>query len=154
MNNQDVIVCERSGIWAAALRRELRSSAGVCETRSWAACEREIQARGAALVALEVSPESVESACARLAGLTQRLPHTRVILLADRGLKHAEWILREAGAVGVVYALSDLPRLQPVLRRFREQLPNATPSFHDLIQSRLPWRQHASTPPTNAPPAT
>jgi len=151
MNNQDVIVCERSGLWATAMRRALALSWGLCETRSWAACEREIQARSAALVAVEVSPENAEAACGRLARLAARFPRVRVVVLADRKLRHVEWLLREAGAVHVVYALSDLPQLRTVLARFQEQAPSSPPGFRDSVQSRLPWRQHATTVPPSPP---
>lgn len=145
MNNQEVIVCERSGLWATALRRALNLTWGLCETRSWAACERELQARAAALVAVEVSAENAEAACGRMARLTSRFPRVPVVVLADRKLRHVEWLLREAGAVDVVYALSDLPRLRIVLARFQEQTPSNPPGFREMIQSRLPWRQHATT---------
>lgn len=148
MNNQDVIVCERSGLWATAMRRALLLSSELCETRSWAACKREIQTRSAALVALEVSPENAEAACGRLIRLAHQFPRVRAVLLADRKLRHVEWLLREAGALDVVYAFSDLPRLRTVLARFREQAPCTPPGFRDAVQARLPWRQHA----TNVPP--
>ena len=64
-----------------------------------------------------------------LADLTQRFPRVRVVLLADRKLKPVEWLLREAGAVDVLFSLGDLPRLQPVLRRFWEQMPSLAAKF-------------------------
>jgi hypothetical protein len=108
---------------------------------------REVQARPAALVALEISQENVAVACGRLADLTQRFPRVRVILLADRKLRAVEWLLREAGAVEVLFSLGDLPRLQPVLRRFWDQMPRSQTSFRDQIWSRLPWPRHAPAGP-------
>ncbi len=111
------------------------------------ACLREVQTRPAALVALEISPENAEIACARLADLTQRFARVRVVLLADRKLKPVEWLLREAGAVEVLFSLADLIRLKPVLKRFWEQMPASRTTFRDDIWSRLPWPRHASAGP-------
>jgi len=152
MNDQNIVVCEKTGIWAAAMRRAFCWPSGPCETRSWVACLREAQARPDALVALEISPENAETACRRLADLTQRFPRVRVVLLADRKLKPIEWLLREAGAVEVLFSLGDLPRLQPVLRRFREQMSSSQTDFRDQIWSRLPWPRHASPGPTDKIP--
>jgi len=143
MNDQDLVVCERTGTWAAAMRRALGLLSGPCETRSWAACLREVRARSAALVALEISPENAEAACGRIADFTQRFPRVRVVLLADRKLRPVEWLLREAGAVDVLFSLCDVPRLQPVLRRFGEQMPSSRPGFREQVWSRLPWPRHA-----------
>lgn len=147
MFDQDIVVCERSGIWAAAMRRAFDLRSGPGETRSWAACLREVQAKPAALVAVEIGPENAEIACARLADLTQRFARVRVVLLADRRLKPVEWLLREAGAVDVLFSLAHLPRLQPVLKRFREQMPASRTPLRDAIWSRLPWPRHASAGP-------
>jgi hypothetical protein len=114
------------------------------------ACLREVQARPAALVALEISPENAEIACARLADLTQRFARVSVVLMADRKLRPVEWLLREAGAVEVLFSLGDLPRLQSVLRRFWDQMPSSQTSFRDHIWSRLPWPRYATAgPPDN-----
>ena len=134
------------------MRRALGLLSGPRETRSWAACLREVQARPAALVALEISPENAEAACGRVAHVTQRFPRVRVVLLADRKLRPFEWLLREAGAVEVLFSLGDLPRLQPLLRRFCDQMPSSQTDFRDRIWSRLPWPRHASLGPTDKIP--
>lgn len=147
MNDQDIVVCERTGTWAAAMRRAFCLASGPCETRSWPACLREVQARPAVFVALEILPENAEAVCGRLADLTQRFPRARVALLADRNLRPVEWLLREAGAAEVLFSVGDLPRLRPVLRRFWEQMPRSRTSFRDQIWSRLPWSRHAPRDP-------
>ncbi|MCU0871561.1 MAG: hypothetical protein MUE50_04385 [Pirellulaceae bacterium] len=144
MNDQNLVVCERTGTWAAAMRRALGLLSGPCETRSWAACLREVQARPAALVALEIAPENAEAACGRVAYVTQRFPRVRVVLLADRNLRPFQWLLREAGAVDILFSLGDLPRLQPILRRFGEQMPSSRLGFRDQVWSRLPWPRRST----------
>jgi hypothetical protein len=147
MNDQNIVVCEKTGTWAAAMRRALRLPSGPCETRSWVACLREVQARPAAMVALEISPENAAAACQRVAELTQRFPRVRVVLLADRRLKQVEWLLRETGAVHVLFSPGDLARLRPIFRRFWEQMPAARTTFREHVWSRLPWSRHSPRDP-------
>ena len=143
-------MCERTGCWAAALRRALALPLRLCETRSWAACLRELPARSAAIVALEVLPESAETACQRLVELTPRFPQVRAIVMADRSLRPAEWLLREAGAVHVLFAPDQWRRLRPVLRRFIDHLPPSPATFREQVWASLPWPRYATeVSPTN-----
>ncbi len=144
MNESSVVVCEKTGRWAAAIRRALRPASGLCETRSWQACLQELRTQTAALVALEVLPENAESVCRRLAEVTGRFRQVHVVLLADRSLQTAEWLLREAGAVHVLFSPRDIIRLRPMLERFGTQIPPTRTTFREHVWSRLPWARHAS----------
>ena len=145
MDDFSVVVCEKTGKWAAAIRRVLRPESGLCETRSWPACLRELQTRTAALVALEVLPENAEAVCRRVAELTRRSRHVHAVLLADRSVKPLEWLLREAGAVHVLFSPREIIRLRPVWERFWAQIPPSQLAFREHVWSRLPWARHASS---------
>ncbi|NLF69976.1 MAG: hypothetical protein GX575_13095 [Candidatus Anammoximicrobium sp.] len=144
MNESSIVVCEKTGKWAAAIRRVLRPACGVCETRSWPACLRELQIRTTALAAVEVLPESAESVCRRLAEFHGRFRPWHVILLADRSLQGVEWLLREAGAAHVLFAPRDIVRLRPVWERFLAQIPPSHATFREHVRSQLPWARQAS----------
>ena len=144
MNESSVVVCEKTGKWAAAIRRLLRPASGLCETRSWQACLQEVRTRTAALVALEVLPENAESVCRRVAELTRRFRQVHVILLADRNLQTVEWLLREAGAAHVLFSPRDIVRLRPIIERFWTQIPPSRKTFREHVWSQLPWARHAS----------
>jgi hypothetical protein len=144
MNDCEIIVCEKTGRWAAALRRALGFSSGLCETRSWAACLREVRARPAALVALEVLPENAEAACQRLVELTWQSPHVSAIVMADRSLSQSEWLLREAGAVHVLFSPDEWSRLRLLFRKFTDQLPASRTTFREHVWSSLPWPRHTT----------
>lgn len=140
MNESSVVVCEKTGRWAAAIRRVLGPAPGLCETRSWPACRQELRTRTAALVAVEVLPDNAEAVCRRLAELTKRSRHVQAILLADRSLRKIEWLLREAGAVHVLFSPGEIIRLRPVWERFRAQIPPVRTTFREQVWSRLPWK--------------
>ncbi len=144
MKDFSIVVCEKTGSWAAAIRRVLRPASGLVETRSWQACWQEVRSRTAALVALEVLPENAESVCRRLAEWTGRFRQVHVILLADRSLQRAEWLLREAGAAHVLFSPRDIVRLRPMLDRFLVQIPPSRITFREHVWSQLPWARHAS----------
>jgi hypothetical protein len=101
---------------------------------------QELRTRTAALVAVEVSPDNAEAVCRRLADLTQRPQRVYAILLADRSLQKAEWLLREAGAVQVLFSPRDVLRLRPLWERFRVQKPSSRTTFREHVWSRLPWK--------------
>jgi len=144
MNDSSIVVCEKTGNWAAAIRRVLRPASGLCETRSWQACLQEVRTRTAALVAWEVRPENAESVCRRLAELTRRFRQVHVILLADRSLRPVEWLLREAGAAHMLFSPRDIVHLRPLLERFLAQIPPSRTTFREHVWSQLPWARHAS----------
>ena len=143
MNESNVVVCEKTGRWAAAIRRMLGPAFSLCETRSWPACLQELRARTAALVAIEVLPENAEAVSRRLAELTKHTRHVYAILLADRSLQNVEWLLREAGAVHVLFSPREIIRVRPMWERLRAQLPPSRTTFREQVWSRLPWARLA-----------
>lgn len=147
MSDFSVIVCEKTGKWAAAIRRVLRPESGLCETRGWPACSRELKTRTAAFVALEVLPENAEAVCRRLAELTRRSRHVHAVLLADRSLKPVEWLLREAGGAHVLFSRREIIQLRPIWERFWAQIPPSQMTFREHVWSRLPWTKYASAEP-------
>jgi hypothetical protein len=139
MNQSNFVICEKTGKWAAAIRRVCGLASDVCETRSWPACLRELRTRTAAMVAVEVLPENAEVVCRRLAELAWRSRHVHALLLADRSLRDLEWLLREAGAVHVLFSPRELVRVRPIWERFRMRMPPSRSTFREHVWSRLPW---------------
>jgi len=144
MNECGIVVCEKTGRWAVAIRRALGGATGLGETRSWTACLREARSRPGALVAVEITPENAEAACLRLTELSLNSPQISVIVLADRRLRPTEWVFREAGAVSVLFSPDELVRLRPLWQRFVDRLPVVQTPFREQVWSRLPWTQYAT----------
>lgn len=144
MTGGRIIVCEKTGRWGAAFRRALPAVC-LCETRSWAACLRELQARRAALVALEVSAENVEASCQRVVQLSLSFVRVRSIVLTGLELEPLQWLFREAGAVGVAFSWEDVIELKPLIQRFLDRLPSSSMPFRQQVWSRLPWVRYATS---------
>jgi DNA-binding response OmpR family regulator len=135
-----VIVCEKTGQWAVALRR-LLSPAGhrVYETRSWAECWDELARSPASLLALELTPHNDEALLKRLFDLTRRFPQARAIVVGERGLERYEWAVREAGATHAVFAPRRLAAAARLIERHLALAPQPLLTLRETVWRRLPW---------------
>ncbi len=139
-----IIICERTDRWAAALRRPLQQVGHrILQTRSLDACWSEVAARPASLVAVEATTVNLEALLPWLPRLMAGFPRARVVVLGQRALESAEWLLREAGAVHVVFS----PRQwQPIVRIAQRHLgaaPRPDDTDRRRIWRRLPWADGA-----------
>lgn len=136
-----LIVCESTGAWAVALRREL-ASAGfrVHETRSVAQCWELLGRSPASFLVVELTRGSAEALLARLAGLERDYPHARVAVVAARPLQDCEWAIREAGVVHFTTSPRQLAPLAHLAQRHLEMAPKPSRSLTERIWASLPWR--------------
>jgi hypothetical protein len=135
-----LIVCERTGQWAAALRREL-ADAGLrlWETRSLADAWDALAATPAAFLVLELLPGTAGPLWARMAWLAHDFPRARAAVLAPRRLAAHEDLAREAGAV---YFACSPRRLAPLARMIVRHLASLPPPEQTLLEriwASLPW---------------
>lgn len=145
MPHAKVIFCEKSGRWAAALRRALRDEpVSIAETRSLSQCDEALAAAPASLVAIEVTSKTLESLVQTIARVRNELPFARVVGLLDNGLDQAEPVLREAGAADLFHSLRDAPALARLAQRHLALTSPAGQSFHEAIAERLPWKSSAT----------
>ncbi len=137
----ELIVCETTSKWAVALRRQLRSSGNlrVGETRHLEDCWRQATASPASIVALEATAANIEPLLVSMTRYRTRLPRARVVVLADRCLTDGEWLLREAGAVHVVFSSRNLGPLVRLMRRHFDRLGVLQPVALTARWEHLPW---------------
>jgi hypothetical protein len=134
-----LIVSERTGRWAVALRREL-AAAGVrvWETRSLADCWEELAASPASFVVVEVDRNLV-ALLDHVARLPQTFPAARAAVVSQRSLADCEWLLREAGAVHYVCSPREVAPLARIACRHLAQGPSPPQSLTEQIWASLPW---------------
>ena len=146
MPHAKVILCEKSGHWAAALRRALGDEpVSIIETRSLSQCEEALVAAPVSLVAIEATSKTLESLVQLIARARIEFPFARVVTLLDNGLDQAEPILREAGAIELFKSLREAPSLAQLAQRHLALTPLAGKSVHEAIAEQLPWKR-SSTP--------
>ena len=135
-----LIVCERTGRWAAALRMELaEAGVRVWETRSLAECWETLSAAPGNFVVVELDAATADDLLGRMAGLAHRFPRTRVAVVAARSLAEYEWLLREAGAVHFTCSLRQLAPLAQAACRHLGQVPTPRQGLAERIWAGLPW---------------
>lgn len=133
-----LIVCEKTGRWAAALRG---AGANVSSVRSLAQCEAAIAAE-AGVAAVEITPANLEATVHWLSRVALR-PGVHLAALLPAELSAAEPLLREAGAIDMLSSVSAAPRLARLAARGRRAETPAM-SLSELVSQRLPWPQRAS----------
>jgi hypothetical protein len=139
-----LIVCERSGRWAVALRRELAAGeVRVYETRSLADCWAMLAQSPASFLILEFTAGSGAALLPRIARLGRDFPLARVAVVADRSLADSEWLMREAGAVHFVCSPRQSGPLACLARRHLAQAPPPPRSLTEQIWAGLPWGKQA-----------
>lgn len=135
-----LLVCEATGGWAIALRRELAGlKLRVHETRSVAEAWAELARSPASFLVVELSRASVEPFLERLAWLEQDYPLARVAVVAERALEGCEWLVRAAGAVHFTTSPRQLADLAQTACRHLQSVPRSPRNLTDEIWSSLPW---------------
>lgn len=146
MSTARFIVCEKTGKWAAAFRRALRSGEPrVYETRTLHDMRDLLEAHPASFVALEAHAGNLAPLCRMLVDIRQEFHRAAAIVVTQRGHSQCRWLLREAGAAYVV----DSPRrLSPLVQMARKHIaaaPAAEPTLRDTLLRDLPWSEFAAT---------
>ncbi len=138
-----LIVCERKGRWAAALRVHGGVPAGaMVETRSLPDCAAELRAHPRSFVLLELSARNGPAVVDWLAQLDQFDPRARAAVAADRSLRSWEPLVREAGAVWFVTSPRDVGPVARMARRHLEAAPKPHRELAEEIWDWLPWARY------------
>jgi hypothetical protein len=137
-----LIVCEPSGRWAVALRRELGSSPRVYEARSVAESWASLAQAPASLLVVEVMPGNLAALLGRMARREREFPRARVAVVADRRLAGHQWLLREAGALTFITSPRRLQGLAELARRHLAAVPEPPAGTPEWIWATLPWKQY------------
>jgi hypothetical protein len=143
---QPLIVLERDGHWAAALRRELDSAgvrATLIENRSWDEVWNALGEFPTALVAAELTEATAERLLAVLARIERRHPQAAMFVVADRRLAAYRDLLREAGALHFITSPRRLFEIGEIVSRRAARFQSAVGSAAPLeeIRANLPWAE-------------
>ena len=135
-----LIVCERSGQWAVALRRELaRGDVRVHETRGLAECWQMLARCPSSFVVAELTDANVEALLDRLASRRRLFPLVRVAVVSDRPQAAYEPLAREAGAVHFAASLREAGPVARLACRHLDQAARPRRSLTESIWAELPW---------------
>jgi hypothetical protein len=140
MSSCRLIVFERSGHWAAALRAPgLSGLPPVVETRSLAACSDALVQWPASLVALEATASSSDTVRTWIVEQLRVQQRAAMVALLAPEAANAELMFREAGAVDVIASVLDVPRIARLAKRCAARAPDSEPTFEQFVAEMLPW---------------
>jgi hypothetical protein len=135
-----LIVCERAGQWAVALRQELAATGiRVWETRSLADCWDALADSPAAFLIVELRAENTGELLRRMAQLQREFPLARIAVVAARRLAAYEWLVREAGAIHFTCSARALTPLTQAAVRHLAGVPVPQQGLAERIWASLPW---------------
>jgi hypothetical protein len=140
-----VIVCERSGRWAAALRRGLARELSLRETRSLAECEAELREAPGSFLVVELTATNLGSVLELLARVGAEYRWSRIAVVAERSLAECEWAMREAGAIHFASSTRKAAELARLAERHAALVPRPKRSLAAQVWDSLPWPEAASS---------
>jgi hypothetical protein len=147
MQTVRVIVCERTGKWASALRVLVPlPRTAICETRGLAECRVRLRESPASLIVVESTPENWLDVCRWLPLQTGQFANMRAVIVAEPVLRGAECLLRTAGAHHLVDSLAGLGGLSRWIVRHIDQTPRSKQSVRQWTWSRMPWPPRKTDP--------
>jgi hypothetical protein len=140
-----LIVCERSGHWAVALRRELaEAGVRVWETRTLADCRNQLTESPASFVVLELAGE-LSTLLRFMRRQPREFPAARLAVATEDSRAGHEWLMREAGAVHFLCSPRQARLLARLACRHLAQVPPPSQSLSERIWSNLPWAENRLT---------
>jgi hypothetical protein len=139
-----IVIYEATGDWAAALRREAFPQNTIVETRSADELLRELSQSPLGVAAIEISVSRIESAIATVTRISGKFPRAAVVALADRGLSRFESIVREAGAVHVIFSIRQSCEIAAIAQKHlascgQNDFNAEEGNYEQQILTRLPW---------------
>lgn len=151
MKRATLIVCERTGAWAAAWRQWERRRAAVAqrepphvrclETRSAAECLEQLAETPASFVLIELTTASRERALELLSQIALRHRAALPAVAAGRELADHEWLVRELGAVHFIISPREMPALGRMIERYAQRAPEVELELEERIWAELPWAE-------------
>lgn len=142
-----MILCERTGTWAAAWRRtwhirsihRLGPTLRLAETRSADECREVLAGSPDAFVVVELTPERCDAALDLLLSVGERFALARAGVVAERGMAVYEGLARELGALDFVTSPRRMAGLCELAARHAERRGSSPLSFAEQVWGDLPW---------------
>ena len=144
------LICERSGIWATALRALWPPNGPrIVETRSWSDLLQALVEAPESLVCLEATEATPDEVVRRLALLHRDFPDARAIVLAIAPAVECETLWRECGAIEVASSPRDLTAATRLAARHCWRGTEREQTLRDELWRRIPWADAAATATAN-----
>lgn len=141
------IVCERTGKWAAALRREATvGETNVVEVRQPDELAAAIHATPwATVVVVELRSEGLAASLDALVATERQRYRILPVAVADEELADLELLAREAGAVHFLTSPRRIMEFVSLGQRHQARVPAPAQSLRERVLAELPWSETGAT---------
>ncbi|MEX2113213.1 MAG: hypothetical protein WD845_08515 [Pirellulales bacterium] len=139
MKTFEVILWERTGIWATAMLRSLPCEVRLVQTRGRAECIRQLALAPTSLAALELTPANLANVIAMTRDITAMHPWAAVVVLAEPELAACEPVVREAGALHFFVSPREFDGWRQTVLNHFGRIPLRTGEFAESVWESLPW---------------
>ncbi len=138
------LICERTGLWANALRSGWPADGPrIVETRSWSDLLRELTEAPESAVCLEVAGVAPDEFARRLTTLHRDFPAARALVLSDEVTAGWEWLWRDCGAIEVARSPRDTAAATRIATRHCRRGASEDRTLREQLWRRLPWPEAA-----------
>lgn len=136
-----LVVCEKTGKWASALRRELgrQFADRLFETRLLEHCIDQLTAFPRSVVALEQTWNNYDSVFSLLDRIAWSFPMARAIVLDTTRDLQLSRMDQVAGAIHVTTSRLNLRHAARLIGRHLDRFQSKSSQFEEMLR-RLPWR--------------
>jgi hypothetical protein len=134
-----LIVCESSGRWAAAVRRQWPCRDLLHETRSAAECLERLEQFPESLAVVELVPARIDAGLNLLAAIAFDFRKAACVVATSPLLARYEWLARECGALTFVTAERQLRKFAQPVEGYFAARDSGRPKLETEIWSQLPW---------------
>lgn len=134
-----LVVCESTGGWGAAWRRELTAGVPIVETRHLDAAVAELERFPHGVFAFELREQVAPQLIALLARLQTHRPDVLCVAHVVTGLRHWEMLLREAGAKMVLRRPLEVVSAAAAVEMHLARAPQPPLTMRERVWRRLPW---------------
>lgn len=140
-----LIICEKSGKWAAALRRELgpQHAHRLFESRLIQHCQEQLAASPCSIAALEQTWKNYDSVLLLIDRIQRQFPSARSIVLDTTGDSQLSRMTKIAGAIHIARSRLMLRHAARLALRHFARFPETSSQFEELVR-RLPWKPATS----------
>jgi hypothetical protein len=143
-----LIICEQTGQWATALRRELGDAASpLHETRLLDEAWLALAEMPAAFVVAEFTQKNADDLLRRAVWLSRDFPQARLAIVAARRFAGQRWLLQASGAVHALFSPRDLGPLADIARRHMALVPSPPIPVAQRVWQSLPWSSNPRRSP-------
>ena len=109
------------------------------QTRTLAQCRRALEEFPASFLVVEATIGATQALLEWLVGVDRKFPAAAVWLVSNSNSNDWQWVLHEAGGLGLSTSMREAETIVEVALRHLDRIPETPMSITDRVWAELPW---------------